>query len=246
MPEEFDYIERYFEGKFSAAELFAFEKRIGDDPSFAEQLAFYISTLRAAKQHANDDRMKRFRAMYDENKKTGAKTQGVVRRFWPYMSVAAVIAGIAISLFVFYPAATPGKIADQYLQQRFQSLPVTMDNRESNFKTGVRLYNEGKLPEALMHFENAILTDTSNYRAKENAGIVSLRLKQYDKALQYFSELENYPGLYANPGKFFHALTLLKRNLPDDDANAKKLLQEVVNNHLDLDQDAKDLLEKLQ
>ena len=80
------------------------------------------------------------------------------------------------------------------------------------------------------------------YEAKKYAGIVSLRLKDYDKAINYFSLLENYTNLYANPGKFFHAIALLKRNKPGDKEQAKALMEQVVQNNLDGKEDAQKLL----
>ena len=244
MPEEFDYIERYFEGKFSQSEVQDLEKRIEEDPELAEQMAFYISTLRAVQNNPAQQTKERFRKIFDESEPSNLTAQPVVRRMWPY-AVAAAVAAVVVMLVVFYPSHSSSRLADQYISSHLQTLPVTMDNRESNFKTAVRLYNEGKLPEALVQFEMIVSKDSADFRAKENAGIVSLRLKNYDKAIGYFGELENYPGLYANPGKFYHALTLLKRNLPGDTQQARLLLQDVVRDHLDLDREAQQLLDRL-
>ncbi len=75
------------------------------------------------------------------------------------------------------------------------------------------LFNEGKLDEVLITLEPLVQKDSSNYEALEIAGIAALRLEQYDKAISYFQRLENYPKkLITNPGKFYHALTLIKRN----------------------------------
>ena len=244
MPEEFEYIERYFEGKFSPNEVQELEKRIEEDPELAEQMAFYISTLRAVQNNPAQQTKERFRKIFDENARSNMIAKPVVRRMWPY-AVAAAVAAVVVMLVIFYPSHSSSRLADQYISSHLQTLPVTMDARENDFKTAVMLYNEGKLPEALMQFEMVIREDSVDFRAKENAGIVSLRLKNYDRAIRYFKQLENYPGLYANPGKFYHALTLLKRNLPGDTQQAKLLLQDVVRDHLDLDREAQQLLSEL-
>ena len=245
MPEDYQYIERYFEGKFSSSELIEFENRIEKDPLFAEQLAFYVSSMQVARQQASDEKKDRFRQIYTESNAENGKHTSSLVQLWKYISVAAVVTGIIIVLYLFYPSSVSSRVADQYLQERLKVLPVTMDNSENSFKTGVSLYNEGKLQDAMVQFENVVRMDSSNFKAKEYAGIVSLRLRHYDKAFQYFKDLENYPGLYANPGKFYHALTFMKRNLPGDSGEARKLLQEVIANHLDLEKEAKELLEKL-
>jgi tetratricopeptide (TPR) repeat protein len=80
--------------------------------------------------------------------------------------------------------------------------------------------------------------------AKKYAGIVYLRLSNYDKALAYFQDLEKYTSLYANPAIFYHALTLMKRNQPGDKQTAKQLLQQVVQNNLEGKGNAKQWLDK--
>ena len=110
-------------------------------------------------------------------------------------------------------------------------------------QTALRLYNDGKSEEALKYFESMLVRDTSFVDGKKYAGIVSLKLKKYDEAILYFSQLANYQ-LYANPGKFYHALTLLKRNQAGDNQQAKVLLEQVVKNDLEGSKDAKVILEK--
>ena len=76
------------------------------------------------------------------------------------------------------------------------------------------------------------------------AGIVCLRLKQYDKALEYFRRLETIP-LEVNPGKFYHALALVERGTPEDLRNAKIILKQVIEKDLDGKETAAEWLKKL-
>jgi hypothetical protein len=57
--------------------------------------------------------------------------------------------------------------------------------------------------------------------------------------------LENYTQLYANPGKFYHALTLLERNLPGDKQQVKILLEQVVQNYLGRQGDCSGMAKKM-
>ena len=57
------------------------------------------------------------------------------------------------------------------------------------------------------------------------------------------TKLENRV-LFANAGKFYHALTLLKRNQGGDKQQAKLLLEQVVQNDLEGKATAQDWLEK--
>ena len=82
-------------------------------------------------------------------------------------------------------------------------------------------------------------------KQKKYAGIVALRLGEYDKAINHFVQLESYTHLYSNPGKFYHSLTLMKRDLPGDAERAKQLLNDVVQNHLEGNKDAEIWLKKM-
>ena len=112
------------------------------------------------------------------------------------------------------------QLADQYIQKKWQTLSVTM-GRTDSLQMGLDSFNSKKLTAALGIFESLVQKDPNNKDAKTYAGIASLRLADYDKALGYFSMLEANTGLYSNPGKFFKAITLLERNRNGDVATAK-------------------------
>jgi tetratricopeptide (TPR) repeat protein len=108
-----------------------------------------------------------------------------------------------------------------------------MSGRSDSLQDGLRLNNEGKTAEAFVVFEKLALSDTSGFNAKKYAGFAALRLKEYEKALAYFEQLEIYSGFYSNPSLLMQAVTLMERNQPGDTAKAKILLQKVVANDLE-------------
>ena len=87
--------------------------------------------------------------------------------------------------------------------------------------------------------DQPILSDLKKY-----IGIVYLRLGKYDKALDYFQQLWNIKGLYFNPGLFYQAITLLKRNQTGDFDHAKKLLEQVDQFNLAGSEEARKWLKK--
>jgi tetratricopeptide (TPR) repeat protein len=95
-----------------------------------------------------------------------------------------------------------------------------------------------------VQFESIIQRDSSDFSAKRYAGIVYLRLGNYDKALDHFKQLEKNTSLYSNPATFFHALTLMKRNQPGDKQQARRLLQQVIDNDLEGKETAQQWLKK--
>jgi len=240
------YIDTYFSTEPSPGTKEEFEKRITEDPAFAEEVAFYLSAKQAATEQLTEEKNERFKDVYAHYKKTNKTTiqKPVIRKLWPYIAAAAIITGIIFGRAVFFTAASPEQLADKYIKDNFQTLGVTMSSKEDSLQTGLRLFNDGKLNEALTQFESIANRDTSSPEAKKYAGIVSLRLQRYDKAITYFTQLGNTIQLYANPGKLYQALTLLKRNQPGDKQAAKVLLQQVVQFDLEGKETAKELLDK--
>jgi tetratricopeptide (TPR) repeat protein len=226
MENNLEFIKQFYKGE-TPAENKEFEKRVTEDPVFAEEAAFYLSALQAAKQQLADEKKQRFRELY-EQQRISAQKQSPVRRLWPYAAAAAMIAGVVLCWFLFLKPPSAQQLAENYIRQNFETLGVTMGNEQNQLQKGLAFYNSGSLKEALQQFEILINLDSTDFAAKKYAGITALRLRQYNKALHYFKLLKDQPGLYANPGAFLQAITLLKRNLPGDKQAAKALLQEVV------------------
>ncbi len=234
MKNSLEYIDHYFQGAQRPEEITEFERRISEDPAFAGEVAFYLSVKQALKEELAENKKSRFKEIYARTDPDSfLQKEKPVRRLWPYMAAAAMVAGLIICWYLFIKPASPQQLAENYISQNFETLGVTMSNREDELQKGLRYYNEGHLKEALQQFEKLITLDSADFAAKKYAGITSLRLQQYDKAIYYFKLLKDQPGLYANPGAFLQATTLLKRNLPGDKQTAKQLLEVVVQQDLE-------------
>lgn len=237
-----DYIDRYFKNELAPEGARQFGDKIESDPAFAEEVAFYLTTLEVAGEDAEAGKKQRFRELYRQ--KTGSGNKGMVRKLAYLVAAAAVLAGIVFGLYQFETPRSRQQMADRYVVDHLQSLPVHMGGRKNNLQTGFQLYNDGKFVEAQAQFERMIQADTSDFTPKEYAGIASLRLREYDKALGYFEQLETYSTLYANPALFYQALTLMERNQKDDSDKAKQLLQRVVRDDLDKKESAQAWLKR--
>jgi tetratricopeptide (TPR) repeat protein len=255
-----DYIESYFSNGPDAARAREFQERIETDPAFAEEVAFYLSALAVSRENAITKKKLRFREIYQENPAAGSrpdiqaaspspqdeKIRSLpVRKWVTYMAVAAVAAGIIFGLYTFSQRESPRQLAEKYEKEQLQTLGVKMSSGSDSIQTGLRLYNEGKTAEALVHFERIIQSDTSNFTAREYAGLAALRQKEYEKALTYFEQLEIYSGLYANPALLFQALTLMERNQSGDLAKAKIILTKIVAKDLEGKELAQEWLKKM-
>jgi cytochrome c-type biogenesis protein CcmH/NrfG len=242
-----EYIDAYFNQQLNAEEAKQFEQKISEDEKFADEVAFYLSAKQALKEQVVHEKKEWFRQLLAQNSSFSDREHtGRIRKMWTYRLAAAVAILICV-FFAWYlfllPSASPQQMADRYINENLKPLSVKMGARDS-MEDGKRFYNEDHLDSALQQFETILQKDTGNYLAKEYAGIVYLRFGNYDKALRYFQQLENYSSLFSNPAIFYQALTLIKRNQPGDKQKAKLLLQQVVDNDLEKKETAKQWLKK--
>ncbi|HEV3222914.1 MAG TPA: hypothetical protein VGZ90_08555 [Puia sp.] len=246
-----DYIESYFTNELVPDQAREFEKRIESDPAFAEEVAFYLSALTVSREVAQTEKKENFKRLYQddsiEDKIPVKKISGArpLRKLIYYISAAAVVSGIIFGINTFTNTASPQELASQYEKENLQTLEVTMGGKTDSIQMGRNLYNAGKPAEALLHFEKIIHSDSSNSTAKKYAGLSALKLKEYDRALTWFKELETYSQDYANPALLYQALTLMDRDQPGDKANAKLLLKQVVKNDLEGKETAQEWLKKM-
>jgi tetratricopeptide (TPR) repeat protein len=254
------YIDDYFNGLLTEEQKRQWEQKIHSDSVFAEEVAFYLSAGNLIKEDLVTEKKQRFRELYEQQKTeertkemteemTGQKTGGqFVRpmRKLRYYAVAAIVLFLAAGLWwIFLRQPAPQQLADDYISSNLQTLGVKMTGRPDSLQNALNAYNAGSFREALQQFEQIIHRDTANYTAKEFAGVVCLRLKDYDKALDYFRQLETYRHQYSNPALFYQSITLLKRALPGDTQKAKQLLQQVVNQDLEGKETAQQWLKNL-
>ena len=236
-----EYIDNYFRGLLTEEERSEFDKRILSDPAFAEDLAFYINAGNLVKAQVAAEKTARFRALYDQHRLTKARPSPVIR-LWPFAAAAAVLIVVAGLWWIFARPAGPEKLANTYIDRQLANLPVKMSSVQDSLEKAVSLYNEGRLEEALERFRQILQKDPDLVQAKNYAGIVYLRIKEYDKALDYFQQSAKDTTLYSNPAVFYESLTLMKRNRPGDASKARQLLQVVVDHNLDKKEDATEML----
>ena len=239
-----EYIENFFKGNIDSNQKDQFERKIMEDESFAEEVAFYISANNVLQERLHEEKKERFRELYEQGKVISMAPR--LKSVWKYMAAASIlIAIILVTWFVSVNRNTPQQLADKYIQQNFTTLEVTMSATQDSLQKGLSLFNNNNLSEALTMFETLAHNDPENDEAKKYAGIICLRLKNYDKALEYFSMLEK-EDLRSNPGKFYKAVTLLERNKAGDKDAAKVLLEEVKNENLEGKNEAQEWLKKLE
>jgi tetratricopeptide (TPR) repeat protein len=239
-----EYIDAYFGGGFSPEEIGRFEKRIQEDHAFAAEVAYYVSARAALKEARSEERIARFGEIYRQRATPAKITPMGARRWVPAVAAAVILAVVGLSWLLFFRQGNPSQVADRWIGENLAHLSVKMSGADS-MQTGLDLYNNGRFPEALQKFEDILDRDMLNPAALMDAGIVSLRMRNYDQALDFFRNLASHTDPSLNPALFFEAITLLKRNRDGDTDLAKQVLKRIVQQDLDKKKDAQELLGKL-
>ncbi len=252
MNTDLETIEQYLTGQLPADERTRFETALRTDPALADATAFYLLTRQVARQEAREQRRTELDALRTRNENVPT------RPLWSAPMRWAAAASIAILLGLGWYFVNPSdstmmasRLADEYVTEQYKELPLTMSGGSSGstvtdrLKTGVDLYNKGKLAQAEVIFGDVLAQQPDNDSALKYAGIVALRQRNYDKAISLFQRLSQQTDLVGNPGTFLEAIALLQRNRPLDKEQAKKLLEDVISRNLEGKRQAETLLDQL-
>lgn len=234
-------IDKYFNNELSLSERQDFEIQLVKDEQLKENISFYLNTRAAAKQFADDKRSVEFEALRKTLSQKSKDSGKIKPMIW--LSGLAASAVLVVGFWWFsqtHDLATDA-LANTYIQENFYNLPVKMDATADSLQMGLRLFNEQKLSEAQTVFENILKRKNNDSEATKYAGITALRLKDYDKAIQYFKVLASQKNLFANPGKFYQAIALLQQS-PMNKKEADILLKDVIDNGLEGKEEALKML----
>jgi len=234
-------IDNFFEGNPDPQQRREFEERVKSDPEFAEEVNFYLSARVALKEELEQQKKLRFRQLLEKQNQS-IPHRAPVRMMWRYAAAAAVVVVLALSYFLFQQP-TQREYALNYFEKHYSKLSVSM-GKEDSVQIGLDYYNASNYKSALQVFENILISDPNSSTVTKYARLASLQLAEYDKALNYFTKLANFPDLYSNAGVFLQAITLSKRNRPGDQERAKELMQIVVKNDLGEKKAAQEFLSK--
>lgn len=234
-----EQIEKYLNQETSLSERQGFENQLLTNKELAKEFAFYMQAKVANQEIGKEKRKAEFEELRKEiSNRSAGKIKPMI---WISGIAASIILALGFWWFLTLNSPKTDTLADTYIQEHFENLPVKMDGNTDSLQIGLRLFNEQKLSEAQTIFEDILRRKNSDSEAIKYAGITALRLKKYDKAIGYFQSLSRQKNLYSNPGKFYQALTLIKQH----SANKKEikfLLKEVIDNNLEGNSEAKKLV----
>ena len=230
-------IDKYFNNELSLSERQDFEIQLVKDEELKESISFYLNTRTAAKQLADDKRRVEFEELRKKLSQKSDDSNRIKPMIWLSGLAASIVMIVGFWWFSHTPDVSEDVLAETYIQEHFQNLPIKMDGNTDSLQMGLSLFNEQKLSEAQTVFESILKRKNNDSEATKYAGITALRLKDYDKAIQYFKVLGSQKDLFANPGKFYQAITLLKQS-PKNQEEAEVLLKKVIDGGLEGKQEA--------
>src|SRR3954469_19424515 len=94
-----EYIDSYFQGLLLPEEKNRFEKKLTEDPEFAEDVAFYLSVEKIATEQLQEDKKTRFRELYRQNSPRTAVIRPM-KRTWAY-AAAAVVLFLIVGVYLY-------------------------------------------------------------------------------------------------------------------------------------------------
>ncbi len=215
----YETIDDYFEGRLSAAEHEAFERKLAQDKALADEVAFYLSTKAALKE-----------ANLQKRHAEWARQRFAQSLRWQWASGIAAAIGLLIVAWYFM---TPSNIslqqhAEVYIEENLTRLNTHMDTSNDSLQIAIDYYNHQKYQEALSIF-NRLAGSNPRAKAYEYEGLTQMQLKNYDAAIAIFDQMAADAELLENRGKFYAALAYLKKG---ESGTAQRLLKEVIAQNL--------------
>src|SRR4028118_45002 len=136
MSESLSNIEEYFNGNLSATAKEAFENKCISDPVFAEEVAFYVSMRDSLRQELHAQKKHEFAQLYTTLKKNEVAPKSILKRMLPYAAAACLLILLGLAFFLLKSPSLPER-ADNYINDNFKTLGVTMGNSADSLQMGI-------------------------------------------------------------------------------------------------------------
>ncbi|GAA0560115.1 tetratricopeptide repeat protein [Chitinophaga japonensis] len=222
------YIDRYFQGEMPEEEKAAFARRCETDMAFAEAVSFYVAARQSVRATLLEQKRKTFDELYQQLSAGVVKPQSRIRQWLLYAAAACLL--VLIGWLLLQPPS-PRQLAERYIDRELKVLPVTM-GRQDSLQLGIAAFNRQEFITAEQIFLSLCRQGTQAAEARKHLGLIYLVTGEYDKALRQFDTLSAHQGLYANPGPFYKAVTLMRRSAGNDKEEARKILQAIIEQRL--------------
>lgn len=228
-------IEKYYKNQLSPSQKEEFEKTLQQDTVLVEELAFYIQAKEAGRREARQQRLAELADLGKQRTLLRSRQLGYV-----WAAVASLVMMLGVGWYIWTNRQDNSseiatyEWATQYVENNLTNLNQTLGNsQEDSLQLGIKAYNKGQWAVAQTIWQELLNKDKNNAELEKLLGIVSLKKGDYDQAISYFHRLSTRTDLVSNPGKFYEAIALLKKQAPLDKIKAESLLKEVKTNKLE-------------
>lgn len=263
-----DKIDAYFNGELDQQEQADFVSMLETNEAFAAEVALYLASRHELRETLLNKKREQWKASKPEAAPIRVIPNAVPEKpgWWRYAAAACLL----LAAVFMYQKNNPGpaRLARAYAEKEFIQLSQAMSGQSDSMQLGITAYNQKDYTLASRIFDDISLSAGGKLEIKngipsaptvsplvqqqlaiyaealKNKGLVSIATKNYDQAIEQFTELAKMKEIYANAGCFYQAIALLLRNEGPDKQTAKQLLEKVVNEKLEGSEIAQTWLKK--
>lgn len=236
--EKKEWINRYFEGNLTNAELQQFEEMLQNDTTFAEEVAFHKNVKKAITLNEREALKNKLRKL------EAPKANSANRIKWLAAACILIFAGI-LSWFMLYTTSSDDLYAEFYEPYPNTIAPTVRGNDITDDTTkAFRHYDAENYNEALTLFDKIYDSKGKDF-ALFYKGISLMELKRYDEAVHTFKELNTNRNVsdFSSESQWYLALCYLKTN---NNEEAVKILKKTAEVQSPVQQKARELLAELE
>lgn len=216
-----DIINGYFEQRLSDLELKEFERRVVEEPDFAEEVEFRKQLQAAITQNERlkiKSQLQNFELQRE--KKSPPKNKNI--RWLAIAASFVVLLGLS-KVYFDNRTVSPNDLYERYYQP-FPNVisPVVRGGQDlDELAKAFSLYEAAEYKEALKIFSKYSDVNSIFY-----AGLSEMELNNYAKAIPFFDDVIKQKSTFESYAKWYKALAYIKLNKKDE---ALKLLQSIEN-----------------
>lgn len=236
--EKEEWINRYFEGILTNAELQQFEEMLQNDTAFAEEVAFHKNVKKAITLNEREALKNKLRKL------EAPKANSASRIKWLAAACILIFAGI-LSWFMLYTTSSDELYAEFYEPYPNTIAPTVRGTDTTDDTTkAFRHYDAENYNEALTLFDKIYDSKGEDF-ALFYKGISLMELKRYEEAVNTFKELNTNRNVsdFSSESQWYLALCYLKTN---NNEEAVKILKKTAEVQSPVQQKAIELLAELE
>lgn len=246
-PEAYHLFEKYLNNDLSEVDKQQFDKRVSDDPEFAETFQIYkeIYAGLAAKENRRAGEMelqKSLENLSDEffDSQPSERSAKVVSIKRYYLLAAASVTIILGTLF-FFNRENSKPLYSQYAEYEMLALAERGDEDSLNV-LAEDFFNDGEYEMAVEILQKLTEQDPENRKIKLYLGIALTEIDHFDHAASLLTEIRNSESVFQDKATWYLALNYLKQTKTEA---CKSVLKEIPESAEEYDK-ARRLLEELQ